>query len=414
MTTTRKIHSGKGKFFLGNLVLVLGGILFALILGELSTKAVFYAIHHFRGVTDIQKSQDMARREPYEEEGEYLGKYDDWPVMRYSGFLSYSPLENNKGFGYVTNEYGFRYNGDFPAKKPKEEIRIFVTGGSTAWGAGASQQSFYAPVLEKILQKKFPDFRIRVISAGAMAYLSTHERILILNKISELEPDIVIMFSGWNDTYAGYRGIRVLDDHWDYFDLAPILVKYNSHFSKSVKKEGMETLDMPDFRNYTFKIHYLIDRNIYNLKKGRIERGIKAYRINDYNVTGDLIKNIKIINDLAKRQGFVLVFYLQPTLHNTHKTLTQLEKRLLKEHQAMYLGFSEFNARVYDLYKKKIAPLAEDENFLFVDGDNAISKEPKTVFCDHVHFGDRGNRLIAMHMSDFLTDQIKKIIAPKN
>ena len=41
---------------------------------------------------------------------------------------------------------------------------------------------------------------------------------------------------------------------------------------------------------------------------------------------------------------------------------------------------------------------AAREGYRFIDGDEAISSESRTLFVDHVHFGDRGNSVIARHL----------------
>jgi hypothetical protein len=37
---------------------------------------------------------------------------------------------------------------------------------------------------------------------------------------------------------------------------------------------------------------------------------------------------------------------------------------------------------------------AARSGYVFVDADEAILEEPKSVFVDHAHLGDRGNRLV--------------------
>jgi lysophospholipase L1-like esterase len=393
------------------LLLIAGGLCFAIIFAEVGLRAAYYFSSHVRVILTQEDSKTRPPNDAYEGKGEYQGKYE-LALVRFNSFLGYSSLENHQGNGYVTNNYGFRYKENFPTKKPKEEVRIFVTGGSAAWGVGSPQEYLYTTRIEKKLQEYYPNLRIRVINAGVGGYLSTHERVLILNKISEFEPDIVIMFSGWNDVYAGYDGFQVLDDKWDFLNAGPVLAKYNPRYSIDNKaKKAKKRIILPrDYKNYIFKTHFLLDRYLYGSKSSdEVKKIIEKAQIEPQIVIKNLIKNILVVYDLAKRQDFMLMFYLQPTLDSTKKSLSTYENSMLDYSNKRFVGFHSYYSLIYDLYRKELPKVAEKEGFIFVDGDDAISHELKTVFDDNVHFGDRGNRLISEHMTSILRERIAEI-----
>ena len=91
--------------------------------------------------------------------------------------------------------------------KPDNTFRICITGGSTAFGSGApSQDRTIAGYLGRILSQELTPvtkLNYEVVNAANPAWASTHERILIENKISELDPDMIISFSGNNDVHWG-------------------------------------------------------------------------------------------------------------------------------------------------------------------------------------------------------------------
>jgi lysophospholipase L1-like esterase len=390
------------------LLLIVGGLLFAIIFAEVGLRTAYYFSSHIRVILTQEDSKTLPRNDAYEGKGEYPGKYELAPV-RFNSFLGYSSLENHQGNGYVTNNYGFRYKENFPPKKPKEEVRIFVTGGSVAWGVGSPQEYLYTTRIEKKLQEYYPNLRIRVINAGVGGYFSIHERILILNKISEFEPDVVVMFSGWNDIYAGYDGFQVLDDKWDFLNAGPVLAKYNPRYS--INKKTKKRIKPPKhYKDYIFKTHFLLDRYFYSRKSlDKVKNSIEKTRTEPQIVIKNLIKNILVVHDLSKRQDFILLFYLQPALDNTKKSLSPYENSILDYHEKRHVGFHSYYSLLYDLYRKELLKVADKEGFLFVDGDDAISHEPKTVFDDNAHFGDRGNRLISEHMTSILYERIAEI-----
>ena len=353
----------------------------------------------YRGVVKPRLSQSEAAQDTaaYEREGEYRGKYDHFALMRFNAFLGYVPLENHAGNGYRTNAYGLRYDEDFPRAKPEGEIRIFFTGGSTAWGVGPRQEDVYSARLERLLRQSHPHRRVRAVSAGVGAYVSTQERILVTNRISELEPDLVVMFSGWNDTYKGYTGVHALEDH-DYLGAAGVLGEHIAQYA--APDSNTAAVEPPQWVDFRLKTHFLVAAVLYRLAPADDLKERTADRMIDpAEVCRVLAKNVRAVKDLARREGFELAFYLQPSLYNTHKTLTPHEEQLLRESERKYIAFPRYNRELYDRYRRELPKLAAQEGFFYADADRAIAREPKSVFEDQVHLGDRGNRLVAEHLA---------------
>ena len=115
-------------------------------------------------------------------------------------------------FGNATiNSQQFRYDRDigvFP--KPADVYRIFLTGGSVAFGGGApSNSTAISGFLEKILNDSLAATlgkKIEVVNAACPAWASTQERIWIEQRLSEMQPDMIISFSGNNDAHWGSAG----------------------------------------------------------------------------------------------------------------------------------------------------------------------------------------------------------------
>src|SRR5262249_36589090 len=98
------------------------------------------------------------------------------------------------------------------------------------------------------------------------------------------------------------------------------------------------------------------------------------------------------------RHDFKFIFYLQPSIYNTEKELTYFEKRIIDTNETRYVGFPQYNSKMYSVYRNILPEDAKRNFYVFIDGDKAIKNEEKSVFFDHVHFGDRGNALIASHL----------------
>ena len=96
------------------------------------------------------------------------------------------------------NSHGFRGN-EFEKEKPDNTFRIFTLGGSTTEGVGAEDDETWPAHLQQIINEKITGKNIEVINFGLSGATSETEYSLIKNKIAALEPDLIIMYDGWNE-----------------------------------------------------------------------------------------------------------------------------------------------------------------------------------------------------------------------
>src|SRR5262245_7432448 len=82
---------------------------------------------------------------------------------------------------------------------PEANIRIVITGGSLAFGMGAtSEQNRFPSQLRTILDERYPTLHINVINAAVPGFQSVDEFTLYTHALRKMEPDVVIMLSGFN------------------------------------------------------------------------------------------------------------------------------------------------------------------------------------------------------------------------
>ena len=105
---------------------------------------------------------------------------------------------------YVINSHGFR-GLEFSSDKPIDSYRIVLVGGSTMIGSGnLSHETTIAGILQKIIDKQEPEIQIDVINAGIGGSNTTTESKLINERIVDLQPDLIVMYDGWNDLRAQF------------------------------------------------------------------------------------------------------------------------------------------------------------------------------------------------------------------
>jgi uncharacterized protein YjbI with pentapeptide repeats len=98
----------------------------------------------------------------------------------------------------VLNSHGFR-GPEFSAEKPPNTYRIFLIGGSTMFGEHVDESGTKSAHLQKLFADQNLDFDIEVINAGISSAWSKTEIRMVKEKIINYDPDLLIVFDGWND-----------------------------------------------------------------------------------------------------------------------------------------------------------------------------------------------------------------------
>ncbi len=118
-----------------------------------------------------------------------------------------------EGEAYTTNErFGWRF---FPpeqsrptapcllsADKPHDAYRIFVLGGSAAFGTPRYSLAF-CRILEAMLREQFPQVRFEVVNAATVA-INSHVALTIAQDCARHEPDLFIVYAGNNEVVGPY------------------------------------------------------------------------------------------------------------------------------------------------------------------------------------------------------------------
>ena len=111
-------------------------------------------------------------------------------------YIPHNEVQDNQSI--IINSEGLR-GPEFEPQKPLDEFRIIIVGGSTAFGAGStSDQTTIPGFLETKLNEQF-EFEIKVLNAGVGGQYSIDELKMIKEKLIHYEPDLLIVYDGWND-----------------------------------------------------------------------------------------------------------------------------------------------------------------------------------------------------------------------
>ncbi len=269
------------------------------------------------------------------------------------------------------NSMQFRKLEDLAVPKPPNTFRIFLVGGSTAFSSAApDDNTSIAAYLEDLLNKNLSSGgkKFEVIIAANPAWASSHERIFIENKLSELEPDMVIAFSGINDVHWGAEGKNILwfrtfaDDF--FFDII------NMAYQTAGIKPPIDVTDTNEVP------------------------------VQPYLVAKRLLKNTRISNFALSLNNVKYLFCLQPNLAASNKKLTAWEKECLSDEKNYFVEcYKEINKNLENF---------KDDNFSYINLSAMFDDVPssETIFVDSYHFGDKGNEMIA----EKILEKMKPII----
>jgi hypothetical protein len=275
-------------------------------------------------------------------------------------FVGTGPRPGKNNNAYI-NSMQFRAEKELEIPKPPNIFRIFITGGSTAFGSGApSQDKTIAGYLSEMLNRQLASsLKYEVFTAANPAWASTHERIIIENRLSELEPDIILSFSGNNEVHWGLLGRDVL---W--------FRTYADEFFWNLINTAYKTAWHPPMPEVVT---------------------VSTDPVPPHLVAARLTKNVRVSSYVLSLKGIRYLFFLQPTLSVTKKILTERERSFLHE--------KDYFVKCYDEIDSRLKSLKMD-NFYFINlssvFDNVSGNED--IFIDSYHFGDKGNELVARNI----------------
>jgi lysophospholipase L1-like esterase len=109
------------------------------------------------------------------------------------------PRPGYKSGPIAINSLGFR-GPDIPAQKPAGTVRLAFLGGSTTYCAeNSSNEAVWAHLVTQRLQAEYPDVNFDYVNGGVPGYTTSASLRNFVNRIAQLDPDIVVIYHATND-----------------------------------------------------------------------------------------------------------------------------------------------------------------------------------------------------------------------
>jgi len=303
-------------------------------------------------------------------------------------FDTSQPFKQNKHsqyFEYITiNSDGFR--GSEIIKKSPNEFRIFILGGSTTFGiVSTSDKTTISAYLENFFHIDEFDF-VKVINAGVPGANSRDEYFYLKTKLIEYDPDLIIMYDGWNDITSRTTFMHLSDDEYTTKPQSETI-----QINKT-EKSGTGILKFFEIINYKTGIKSgAWVKSLYVIE----EYGKDSERINTFSK-----KNWMDACSLGQKNNFDVVIVLQPILGTSDRELSSHEN-------SFNLGNFEKNNLQYmkdfNFYSDELSK----ECKLLVDMRHTFDSINEPVFWDNGHTSDFGNKIIAEKLFNKILPLIK-------
>ena len=319
---------------------------------------------------------------------------------------------------------------DVPVKRERsiDKIRVFVTGGSTALGAGQNDKydivkqypqgvySYSSSIPGRIrdfLIQSFPDTDFEVINASMMGNKFHQSFLHYIEQLSRFSPDIIVNIDGQNDAGSMWRGNPYEELEGElpkYIELLPLYREkplflrrtYSYQFLYRTYFKGNDIFDFYFTDKHQGDSESL--KEIFNKRGPFREYSIDEYiRHENYFVSGfqPFLQILRQYYATLESDGVKFVFMLQPMLQRSiNKPLNVTEQNLFtyRMHSAKY-DTTKLVERFF--IDRHLSPLIQAESersgFGFIDANREIVDLPEELefYTDYCHLTPEGNNIVA-------------------
>jgi len=395
--------------------------------------AVLVILGVLEGLARYALSRTIAS-EVYPKDFDMVRKDFTRPVSHYDyDFVPGVCLEYNttKGNNYeYANNAGFREPHDISVEKPADEFRIFLNGGSTAYGLGAvgeaaPEMDYYSleyretisHMLEMILNATapIPGKKIRVYNTAVWGYSYQHHIMRYLTKLRLYQPDLVVSLDGANELPPVSRLVK----DWNYFQEGQFNGIMREIFA--YKAPGLASYLTLWLKNNTFVMAFLWSgKDVFQVldEAAAQNRGMPGVnqpvsegsaasveersRMVDRNVA-TVVRMVENYHSALQNDGVPHILALQPWFYLSKKPLHEKEKTLseLPGYRTYYGVPSD---KIYKLLIEKIGESAKNKGYFLVDFSEYFDDVPEWVFTDWCHLTAGANYLVAKELANLIKE----------
>ncbi|THJ19435.1 MAG: hypothetical protein CAF45_016230 [Nitrospira sp. CG24E] len=342
--------------------------------------------------------------------------YDGKHLMTYE-FDEYKNIQPTPNYhntnGIHHNAQGFREDADTPREKDADTYRIFIMGGSTAYGLQSMSrvaQDRYSVIrnsetidtyLEQYLRSKTEHKNVEVINAAITSQYSHHHLIYLNQTILKFHPDMVVFVDGFNDYFQYVKGFDQFRDYGyqerAHLYLGPPTVEAWAGYT------GWWLFRKSHFVHLASKTLRPIWLSIRSIGGERAHINVEdALRNLEANAKSNFLKMVERNSLILRHEGVVPVFVLQPELaFQQSKVLSPLERQIYAElDQQWQENFVEFKNKARPLVVEYLQKSTTRTGSVFLDMTDIFGGFDGDAYTDYCHLTPMGNKLLAERIGE--------------
>jgi lysophospholipase L1-like esterase len=291
-----------------------------------------------------------------------------------------------KGAVYTINDHGYR-GKPFELTKPGGTVRIVSLGGSTTFGIGNHNHETYPYYLEEDLKQRLPGTPLEVINAGLVSATTAESLIRFALRIVSLEPDILVVYHGYNDLAP-----RVFDGfESDYYHFRKIMSRESPYYErfytgrlfarKLLGRLSDRTTSNPNLLSYTWKFE--------NLPPDESDR-LRNFEETSNDIFERNMDSIIALAQARNIQVILVTFAFDKNLKNWNS---------LTPDPVWESGIAQNNEAIRHLSEKHHLPLVKFAERAATD---------PAILNDSIHMTPHGNEQMAALIADTITPIVER------
>lgn len=290
-------------------------------------------------------------------------------------------------------------------------LQVWVFGGSTVWGFGTPDGETIPSYLAALLNDEWGvDTTVRNLGEGA--FVSTQEVARLMLELQRgKRPDLVVIYDGVNDVYAGTYSPGIPGAIHSQ-DLISSRVEGRDVWGRWIRSLGL-------FRAAAFLLAQVgLDTNVAISQANSVPDPELQRRADE---TADIwLQNYLLVSALADTYGFDMIMALQPNIFISGKPLQPYEREILLRMEQNEPVFVQGTRLAYAAIQDRLE--SEDFDGIY-DLTGAFNEIPSPLYIDNIHVVGSGNQRVAeliyavmqtrlcadipSHVSQHANDQIK-------
>jgi lysophospholipase L1-like esterase len=212
-----------------------------------------------------------------------VGHYADYAPDQLGSYSKYLPHQTKSLHSAVTgemteariNNHGFR-GDDFALRKGNGVVRVLTLGASSTFGYGSRDGETYPRQLEEILNQRASEgVRFEVLNLGVPHATSDHILSLFLAEALLLDPDVVVLYSGANDSAIKEEPQSGVGGLWSALCERLLLIRFLDHALGSAVPGSTESWS-DEFAERRRRVFL---RNVETLRAACAERHIRLIAV---------------------------------------------------------------------------------------------------------------------------------------